>query len=329
MALSATALAAPAWAAWQAGGSGTGRAIATTLGAATAGSAGNATTTSLDLSWTAPTSPAPSGYVITRDGTAVTCDFAATNLGTAKCRDTFTSSTSARTFAYVVTPKLGNSWSGTAVSFSGSPTTAAGVPAQLSAPTLAAASDSGLSSSDRVTNSTTPTVSGTGAVAGATVKVYLDSTKGQVMASTTAAADGTWSVTSAALADGVHSFTATQTTSGGTSPASAALSITIDTVAPAAPVITSAAMGTTGSKPATIAGTAAEAGGLVTVKVTSAGDTTGATATATPGSTSPYNWSTTVANNALTKNSTQTATATQTDLAGNVSPVSAAKQFST
>ncbi|MGZ6826384.1 MAG: hypothetical protein ACXVGH_06290, partial [Mycobacteriales bacterium] len=95
VALSATALAAPAWAAWQSGGSGTGRATATTLGPATAGSAGNATTTSLDMSWTAPTSPAPSGYVITRDGTAVTCDFAATNLGTAKCRDTFTSSTSA------------------------------------------------------------------------------------------------------------------------------------------------------------------------------------------------------------------------------------------
>lgn len=121
LALAVTGVAGPAYAAWQSNGSGTAKATATALGAATAGSAGNATTTSLDLSWTAPSSPAPTGYAITRDGTPISCDFAAANLGTAKCRDTFASSTSARTFTYVVTPRLGGRWTGTAVTFTGAP----------------------------------------------------------------------------------------------------------------------------------------------------------------------------------------------------------------
>lgn len=332
LALAVTGVAGPAYAAWQSNGSGTAKATATALGAATAGSAGNATTTSLDLSWTAPSSPAPTGYAITRDGTPISCDFAAANLGTAKCRDTFASSTSARTFTYVVTPKLGASWSGTAVTFTGSPTTAAPPPAQLSAPTLASASDSGSSSSDRITNVTTPTLSGTGAVAGATVKVYLDSpgATGKAGVTTTASASGTWSVTSAALADGTHTFTATQTTSTGTSTASPSLSVTVDTVAPGAPVITAPAQGATGvSRGATIAGTASEAGGTITVRVTSSGDTQGKTATAVPGASSPFSWTLTLGNNTLTNNQTQTATATQTDVAGNVSPVSASRSFST
>ena len=41
------------------------------------------------------------------------------------------------------------------------------------------------------------------------------------------------------LPDGVHSFTATDTVSGVTSAASVAMSVTIDTVAPAAPSIAS------------------------------------------------------------------------------------------
>ena len=56
----------------------------------------------------------------------------------------------------------------------------------------------------------------------------------------TANGSGAWSFTTATLADGAHSFTATATdAAGNVSAASAALSVTIDTGAPAAPAITS------------------------------------------------------------------------------------------
>ena len=51
---------------------------------------------------------------------------------------------------------------------------------------------------------------------------------------------GAWSYTTAALANGAHSLTATATdAAGNTGAASAALSVTIDTTAPAAPTIAS------------------------------------------------------------------------------------------
>lgn len=123
LALATVGLAMPAYAAWASTGTGTGKATATQLGAATAGSAGNATATSLDLSWTSPTNPAPNSFAITRDGSPITCDFAAANLGTAKCRDTFTASSTVRSFSYVVRPKLG-AWLGGNSTFTASPVTA-------------------------------------------------------------------------------------------------------------------------------------------------------------------------------------------------------------
>ena len=91
-------------------------------------------------------------------------------------------------------------------------------PAAPSAPDLDAASDSGASNSDNVTNDTTPTFSGT-AEPGATVSVY----DGAVLLGTTVAtAGGTWSFTSGALAEGPHSISATATdAAGNVSPASA------------------------------------------------------------------------------------------------------------
>src|SRR4029078_7130944 len=65
-----------------------------------------------------------------------------------------------------------------------------------SAPDLDAGSDSGSSSTDNTTTDTTPSVSGSGAEAGATVTLY-DSNGTTVLGSTTAAADGSWSITSA------------------------------------------------------------------------------------------------------------------------------------
>ena len=69
------------------------------------------------------------------------------------------------------------------------------------------------------------------------MRVYDGAT---LLGTATANGSGAWSFTTAALADGSHSFTATATdTAGNTGAASSALSVTIDTGAPAAPAIAS------------------------------------------------------------------------------------------
>ena len=111
-------------------------------------------------------------------------------------------------------------------------------PAATSVPDLATASDAGLSSTDNITSVIAPTFVGTGAV-GATVTL-LD---GGVTTLGTATVDvnGAWSITVSALnplVDGGHSVTATQSdAAGNTSAVSAALAVTIDTQAPAAPTV--------------------------------------------------------------------------------------------
>ncbi|KKN78160.1 hypothetical protein LCGC14_0352610 [marine sediment metagenome] len=100
------------------------------------------------------------------------------------------------------------------------------------APTLVldAASDTGASSSDGITNDTTPLLTGI-AEAGATVEIFDG-----VTSLGTTVADGTtgaFSFTSAALAEGAASFTAVATdTAGNAGAASAALAVTIDTTVP-------------------------------------------------------------------------------------------------
>ncbi|NVM76280.1 hypothetical protein FHW83_002075 [Duganella sp. SG902] len=102
----------------------------------------------------------------------------------------------------------------------------------VSAPVLAALSDTGRSQSDGITNVTTPKVSGT-AEAGATVTLYDGST---VVGTAVADDKGAWSITSKALAAGAHSLTAKATdTAGNVSTAPAALAVTIDVKAPSAP----------------------------------------------------------------------------------------------
>ncbi len=95
---------------------------------------------------------------------------------------------------------------------------------------LAAASDSGLSSTDDVTNDNTPTLQGT-AEAGSTVTVYAGST---LLGTAQADPAGSWSLTVLdKLSDGVHSLTATATdAANNTSPPSSALSVRVDKVAP-------------------------------------------------------------------------------------------------
>ena len=91
--------------------------------------------------------------------------------------------------------------------------------------------DSGVAG-DGLTNDSTLTLTGA-AAANSTVKVFDGTTQ---VGTAIANGSGAWSLTTAALADGSHNFTATATNASGTSAASAALAVTIDTVAPNAPV---------------------------------------------------------------------------------------------
>src|SRR5207253_3190940 len=104
-----------------------------------------------------------------------------------------------------------------------------------------------------VTNVNTPTITGTGEP-GATVTVTID---GVAVGTTTVNPDGTWSLTSSTLADGTYTITATRTDAAGhPSPASSPVTYTVDTTAPAAPVITGPADGEkTGDRTPLITGT--------------------------------------------------------------------------
>src|SRR5207253_3180461 len=102
-----------------------------------------------------------------------------------------------------------------------------------SAPDMTAASDTGSSSTDNITNNTTPVFSGSGAEAGATVTLF-DTNGTTVLGTATADALGNSPTTSSTLSSGSHTLTAKQTDiAGNTSAASAGLAVTIDTAAAA------------------------------------------------------------------------------------------------
>ena len=109
------------------------------------------------------------------------------------------------------------------------------VTAPPGAPTITSFSPTRGVVGDGITDPAILTLTGT-AVANSTVKVYDGTT---LLGTATANGSGAWSFTTVALPDGAHSFTATDTVSGVTSAASVALSVTVDTVAPAAPSIAS------------------------------------------------------------------------------------------
>jgi Ca2+-binding RTX toxin-like protein len=89
---------------------------------------------------------------------------------------------------------------------------------------------------DGITTDNTLTLTGT-AAAGAAVKIYDGAT---LLGTTTASGGGAWSFDTSTLPIGAHSFTATATdAAGNTSAASSALSVAIQAVQLAAPVITS------------------------------------------------------------------------------------------
>ena len=110
---------------------------------------------------------------------------------------------------------------------------APGAPGKPAAPGIVSISTDTGAVGDHITSDSTLTLTGT-AVANSTVKVFDDA---KVLGSATVDGGGHWSYTTVALADGTHNLTATDTNGGGTSAASNALSITVDTIAPASPVL--------------------------------------------------------------------------------------------
>ena len=104
-------------------------------------------------------------------------------------------------------------------------------------PDLTAASDTGSSTSDNITRTTTPTFTGAVALPDATtVNLYVD---GVIRGTADVAADGSYSVTpTTALTNGRHTITASETAGGIETMSVAGLTVTVDT---AAPVITAKA----------------------------------------------------------------------------------------
>ncbi len=146
----------------------------------------------------------------------------------------------------------GTGTSGTGTSGTGTSGTGTTAPA---APKIASFStDSGVAG-DHITSDKTLILAGS-AAANSTVKVFDGATQ---LGTVTADANGSWHYSTAALPDGKHSFTATDTVSGLTSKASTALDVTVDTAAPDAPVLLS---DPTTHNRATVSGTA-EAGSSI------------------------------------------------------------------
>jgi hypothetical protein len=178
----------------------------------------------------------------------------------------------------------------------------------LDAPLIASWSPDSNVVGDGITSASTPILKGTSA-ANATIKVYDGST---LVGTATANSTGAWSVTTSKLSDATHKLTATATNSAGkTSAASAAVQVTVDTIAPTKPVATSNALVNTNH--VQIAGTA-EANSAVSVR-------DGTTVVGTGKTDATGHWS--VTTSALAVGS-HALTATAADAAGNVSAASGA-----
>ncbi|MGE4503495.1 MAG: DUF4347 domain-containing protein, partial [Thiomicrospira sp.] len=136
-------------------------------------------------------------------------------------------------------------------------------PAAPSVPDLDAASDSGASNTDNITNDTSPTLSGT-AEANSTVTLYAGATE---LGNATTDGSGAWSITSTALSDGSHTLTAKATDAAGNeSVASSGLNITVDTTAATQSASTSSNLAQT---TATVSSTSDEVGTMYYVVTTS------------------------------------------------------------
>lgn len=166
------------------------------------------------------------------------------------------------------------------------------------------------------TNDSTPTISGVGEP-GATVTVTTAS--GMALGTAVVDDDGNWSLDSIELEDGTYTITASQVDAvGNTSEPSAEVTFTVDTAAPAAPVITSPTDGESlDDNTPTVTGTG-EPGATVTVIVD--GEEVGTAVVGEDG-----NWSLELPE--ALEDGEHTVIANQTDPAGNTSPDSAPIRF--
>jgi hypothetical protein len=113
-------------------------------------------------------------------------------------------------------------------------TTGSAPPSTLpTAPNINSFSNDSGAAGDGITNDNTLTLAGT-AAANSTVKVFDG---GNLIGTVTANGSGTWSYTTGVLSNGNHNLTATATNASGTSTASSALAVRVDTAAPTAPTI--------------------------------------------------------------------------------------------
>jgi len=168
------------------------------------------------------------------------------------------------------------------------------------------------------TSNNRPEIRGT-ATSGFTVNIRVD---GVVKGSTVTDENGVWSFTpSAPLADGLRSAAATETDGfGNTGPLSNVVSFTVDTVAPAVPVITTPVPDSVLNTSWPVIGGTAEAGATVRVYIDDV--LVGAAIASTNGS-----WSITV--NASLTNGPHSVRAESADIAGNAGTTSSAFNFST
>ncbi|MEH2588309.1 Ig-like domain-containing protein [Bradyrhizobium sp. AZCC 1721] len=179
-------------------------------------------------------------------------------------------------------------------------------PATPATPTIASFSNDTGAAGDGITSDNTLQLKGT-AAANSTVKIYDGSTQ---IGTTTASSTGSWDYITSVLTNAKHVLTATATTSSGqTSAASGAVTVTVDTLAPTAPALSSNAIVNTNQ--VKLSGTA-EANSTVTVY-----DGTTVVGTGTTNSTGA--WS--VTTNALSTG-THALTVKAADAAGNVSAAS-------
>jgi hypothetical protein len=101
----------------------------------------------------------------------------------------------------------------------------------VSAPDLTQGSDTGSSSTDNVTRDTTPTFTG---AAGTDANITL--LVGSTVLGTATATGGTWTITTAALADGAYNVFARATDAAGNTAESSIVPVTIDTAGPTSTV---------------------------------------------------------------------------------------------
>jgi hypothetical protein len=176
---------------------------------------------------------------------------------------------------------------------------------------------------DKLTSQANPVITGGGATAGATVRLYEGST---VLGQTVADSTGQWRVQTSSLSNGAHSLTAVQVdAAGNASNASAALTLTVDTQAAAlsAPVLGSGADtglqddNRTQLSSFTVKGQGAEANAWVTVY-------NGPDVLASVQADGNGAWSALLSNlSGTSTGKSYSLTAKQTDAAGNVSAASA------